>query len=99
MSEGQKRKLEPWEIEVANAAARDMPGVAEDFRRGVSSPSSMLGPSKAEPQAKGTGWIDPAPLKVPEGTKYVDQICDAFDAAERRQREALAKSVERLKDR
>jgi hypothetical protein len=88
----QKRRLEPWEIDTINAAARDMPGVVKDFYQGVSPPSSMLGPSKEEPKSPQAVEV---PLRSPPGVALLDRLLDAQDAAERRHRAELAKKLDK----
>jgi len=88
-AEARARGLEPWQLEMSRAVDdKLMREIVADSRRGVSQPSSLIEEPKAEPAKRGTGWVEPRPLDVP-GIQYVDQLCDAADAAERRRRETL----------
>lgn len=56
--------------------------IVRDFRRGVSQPSSI----EREPEVRGSGWVDPAPLGPPPGIKLIDRMMAAEDRQWRRQR-------------
>jgi hypothetical protein len=65
-----------------------------DARRGISSSASMLPPQPSKPVARGTGWIEPVPVKSPPGAEpggAIDRMVEA-DTARQRQ-EAIAKTV------
>ena len=90
-AEARRRGLEPWQLEAMQAVDdKLMREIVNDQRQGVSQPSSLIAEPKGEPKPKGTGWVEPRPLESPPGTNYVDALCDAADAADRRQREAIA---------
>jgi hypothetical protein len=64
-----------------------MSEIRRDARRSnPATPSSMIPSpqSPSQPVQRGTGWRDSAPLKPPEGIKWVDQIAEGFDRRERR---------------
>jgi hypothetical protein len=48
--------------------------------------SSPLEPRSIAEKPKGNGWIDPVPLRAPNGIEWVDRLCDAQDAKDRRGR-------------
>jgi hypothetical protein len=76
---------------VPDALVRD---IVNDNRKGPSVPG-WLPPEKPEPRAKGSGWLNPEPLTVPSGTKYVDQIANHFDKLDREQ--AIADAIDKVK--
>jgi hypothetical protein len=56
-----------------------MADIVADLRSGPAS----LPIASPEPHARGSGWVDPAPLRPYEGSRYVDAICDHFDRQDR----------------
>jgi len=51
---------------------------------------------KPEPEpVRGTGWVEPAPLKPPDGINIIDAMCEAQDRADRADR--LREEMERRK--
>jgi hypothetical protein len=94
--EARRRGLEPWQVEAMQAVDdKLMAEIVSDFRRGPSQPSGLLGPSKPEP-VKRSAAVE-RPLESPPGVAILDRLMDNIDAADRRRKEALAQSVERLK--
>jgi hypothetical protein len=63
------------------AAVPSMSDIVADSRRGVSQNTS-ISPEKP----RGTGWIDPLPLKSPPGIDVIDKLVDAQDRRDLRQR-------------
>src|SRR5262245_4508715 len=60
----------------------------------LSAISGRVRPPYTQPYARGSGWVDPLALKVPEGTSYVDWLCDAF--ADRDRAALVRAEIERL---
>jgi hypothetical protein len=56
-------------------------------------------PPPAEPAQKGTGWVDPAPLKPPPGVGLCDRMMDQQDARDRAAQMLDAEMRARLRDR
>jgi hypothetical protein len=61
-----------------------MRDIAQDFRRGVPQPKSILEETKAkaEPEDK-SGWTEATPLKQPLGISTIDRLCEAADRNDR----------------
>jgi hypothetical protein len=58
-----------------------------DLRGDAMRPNAVTGAApqpQSQPVQRGTGWIDSAPLKPPEGIKWVDEIAKGFEKRERR---------------
>src|SRR6516165_2842332 len=75
---------------------RLMADIVADFRHGPAS----LPIASPEPHARGSGWVEPAPLRPYEGSRYVDAICDHFDQQDRlsaREQDRLAKIAEMVR--
>jgi hypothetical protein len=69
--------------------------IVRDLRNGPSTLPSV----SPEPYPVGSGWVEPKPLGVPEGDRYVGAICDSFTAQERVAKIAeLARRVAALRD-
>jgi hypothetical protein len=63
-----------------------------DGRRGISNSASMLPPQPTKPVTRGTGWVEPAPVRQPPGAEpggLIDQMCEA--EAQREKAEKIAK--------
>jgi hypothetical protein len=63
--------------------------IVEDNRGGPSTYSSPIAPPKGQPREEPTnrsGWVEPPPLRSPEGVNYVDALCDQADAVDRAER-------------
>jgi hypothetical protein len=46
--------------------------------------TSVFGQSEAPSNVKvGSGWVEPKPLRPPEGVEHCDRIADAFDRRDR----------------
>ena len=69
----------------------DVGALVADFRRGPAAPSSVIPsrPSAAgeRPSVGVNGWIGERPIGPPAGVAICDQMLDAQDALDRRQRE------------
>jgi hypothetical protein len=63
-----------------------MADLVSDFRSGVARPASMASTPDAPQPAprKGTGFVDPIPLRPPPGVEICDRLVDAADARDRR---------------
>jgi hypothetical protein len=72
---------------------RLMADIVADFRHGPAS----LPIASPEPHARGSGWVEPAPLRPYEGSRYVDAICDHFDQQDRLSAQRLAKIEEMMR--
>jgi hypothetical protein len=70
-----------------------MRDICNDFRRGMPQSASMLPDNqRSKPVQKGSGWVDPAPIRQPPGAEpggLIDQMCEA--EAQREKAEKLAK--------
>jgi hypothetical protein len=84
--EARARGLDAYKVRASNAVGdRLVADLVSDFRRPVSQSGSMI-PDRArapEPQKKGDGWAEPAPLKPPPGIEIIDAMCDAQDRVDR----------------
>src|SRR5262245_51302904 len=56
----------------------DFRGIAAEQRLGRSVPGMLRSEPRGEPKVKGSGWVEPAPLKPPPGVAICDQIADKF---------------------
>jgi hypothetical protein len=66
-----------------------MANIVNDSRRGVPSPSSLAATPNApqpEPRPKGSGFVEPAPLRSPPGVAILDRMMDVEAARERADR-------------
>jgi hypothetical protein len=69
-----------------------MHDIVMDNRRGISNSASMLPPQPSKPVERGTGWVEPAPVRQPPGAEpggLIDQMCEA--EAQREKAEKIAK--------
>jgi hypothetical protein len=78
-----------WQLEAAEAVGTNVLDdiVADSWR-------SYTAPAKPEP-VRGTGWVDPAPLKPPDGIAIIDRMMDVQDQRDRLDR--IAAEMERRK--
>jgi hypothetical protein len=63
-----------------------MRDIVADNRRGISNSASMLPPQPTKPVARGTGWVDPAPIRQPSGAEpggLIDRMVENQDRQER----------------
>ena len=65
---------------------RLMSDIVSDFRSGLARPASMAStPDTPPPEPKkGTGFVDPIPIKPPPGVAICDQMMDVQDELDRR---------------
>jgi hypothetical protein len=69
-----------------------MADIVADARRGISQSASMLPDQRSKPVERGTGWVEPRPLRPPDGAEpggLIDQMCEAD--AQREKLEKVAK--------
>jgi hypothetical protein len=90
-----KLGLQPWQLEMIEAVPDNvMRDIVNDGRRrspmSPCSPMASESSPKSEPVTRGTGWIDPAPLRPPSGIEHVDALCDQQDREDRAERAAKA---------
>jgi hypothetical protein len=65
-----------------------MRDIVMDNRRGISNSASMIPDhERNKPVARGTGWVDPAPIRPPPGAEPGGAIDRMVEADTRRQRE------------
>jgi hypothetical protein len=96
--EAKRRRIEPWEREMAQAVpSKVVRDIVSDNRHSVGGPSSIAASNKTtfedrEPQERGTGWAKETPIRPPEGIEWVDRLVDAQDEKDRRERERERKT-------
>jgi len=70
---------------VAAVPDRLMRDIVGDARRSVQPRSMIAEPQRTEePKPKGSGFIDPVPIKPPPGIKLLDEMMDVQDELDRR---------------
>ena len=94
-AKARKLGIEEWQLEMMLAEG---PQIGAEERRIFSNVQQIPGmapdpnanraaPKQTEPSwalnGGVNGWRDGRPLELPPGTRYVDQLCDAADAADR----------------
>jgi len=59
-----------------------------DLRADALKPNPVTGGAAPQPQQtqRGSGWIDERPLGPPPGISIIDEMCEAADQRERRER-------------
>jgi hypothetical protein len=71
-------------VEMARAVPDGlMRDIVKDFWKGVSRPSPMI---PQEPVQRGSGWVDPGPLRPPPGVELIDRMMAVEDRQWRAER-------------
>jgi hypothetical protein len=77
-SMGQAERNEQWAQMRKACSDADLKAIVNDHR------TSVFGQSEAPSNVKvGSGWVEPKPLRPPEGVEHCDRIADAFDRRDR----------------
>ena len=63
-----------------------MRDIAADFRNGLPHGNSMLPDQRSKPVEQGSGWVEPRPVRPPDGVRLVDVMCDTQDAIDQREK-------------
>jgi hypothetical protein len=69
---------------VPDSLMRDL---VEDGRRGISQSASMLPDQRSKPVERGTGWVEPRPVRPPDGAEPGGLIDQMVEADTQRQRQ------------
>jgi hypothetical protein len=83
-AEARLRGIQAYQVRAMQAVPDQLVrDIVADAYKGISQSASMIKPERKPPPAKGSGWVDPAPMKAPTGIEYIDRMCEAQDRADR----------------
>jgi hypothetical protein len=75
---GRQEQSEMWRQMQRACSDQDLKAIVNDHR------TSVFGQSEAPSNVKvGSGWVEPKPLRPPEGVDHIDRIAAAFDRRDR----------------